>query len=79
MESGTLLYMTGEEIHAGDRVQYKGTFATVVFVSDGEIEESTPGYDDYGGSGRGIVVCDDDGVTEAIGEPDELLSFVDRG
>jgi RecJ-like exonuclease len=54
-------------------------FATVVFVSDGETEESTPGYDDYGGSGRGIVVCDDDGATETIGEPDEMLSLVNRG
>lgn len=79
MESGPLLYLTGEEVHAGDRVQYKGTFATVVFVSDGETEESTPGYDDYSGSSRGVIVCDDDGLTQAIGEPDEMLSFVDRG
>lgn len=71
MESGPLLYLTGEEIHAGDRVQYKGMFATLVFVSDGETEESTPGYDDYGGLRRGILVCDDDGGKETSGKPDE--------
>lgn len=72
-------YLTGEEIHAGDRVQYNGTYASVVFVSDGDTEESSPGYDDYSGSSRSIVICDDDGVTTVVGEPDERLSFVDRG
>lgn len=72
-------YSTGEEVHAGDRVQYEGTFATIVFVSDGESEEFSPGYNDYVGATRGIVVLDDDGATMDIGEPDERLSFVDRG
>jgi hypothetical protein len=79
MNSEPLLYSTGEDVHAGDRVQYEGTFATVVFVSDGEAEEFSTGYDDYTGSGRGLVIRDDDGVTSVIGEPDERLSFVDRG
>jgi hypothetical protein len=29
-------YLTGGAVHAGDRVRYKGTACTVVFVSDGE-------------------------------------------
>jgi len=72
-------YLTGEEIHAGDRVQYGGTYATVVFVSDGESEQAAPGYEDYRGTTRGVVLCDDDGVTTDVGEPDEKLCFLDRG
>ena len=72
-------YSSGEEVHAGDRVQYDGTFATIVFVSDGESEEFQPGYEDYTGNSRGVVIKDDDGATAQIGEPDERLYFVDRG
>ena len=79
MDSESLQYTTGEELHAGDRVQYDGTYATVVFVSDGETEESSAGYDDYSGSRRGVVLRDDDGVTTQLGEPDERLIFVQRG
>lgn len=78
MISEPLQYLTGEEIHAGDRVQYDGNFATIVFVSDGESEEASPGYGDYSGSSRGMVLRDDDGATRSIGEPDERLSFVER-
>lgn len=78
MESEALHYITGEDVHAGDRVQYRGTFATVVFVSDGETEEFASGYEDYTGSERGIVICDDDGDTTTLGDPDESLSFIDR-
>jgi len=78
MDSDSLHYFSGEEVHAGDRVQYRGNFATVVFVSNGEAEEFSPGYEDYTGSDRGIMVCDDDGGTTIIGEMDENLSFVDR-
>ena len=79
MEAGPLQYLSGEAVHAGDRVQYNGTYANVVFVSDGETEEAAPGYEDYSGSSRGIVICDDDGVTTAVGEPDERLYFIERG
>jgi len=79
MDTDLLQYMTGEEVHAGDRVQHSGTYATVVFVSNGEREEFSPGYEDYTGSDRGILLCDDDGQTRFIGDPDEMLSFVDRG
>lgn len=72
-------YISGEEVHAGDRVQYKGTYATVIFVGDGDFEEFAPGYEEYTGSDRGVMICDDDGETTHIGEPDEMLSFVDRG
>ena len=36
MDAELLHYTSGEEIQLGDRVQYGGTFATVVVVSDGE-------------------------------------------
>ncbi|HZR20305.1 MAG TPA: hypothetical protein VFE51_23685 [Verrucomicrobiae bacterium] len=79
MNTEPMLYSTGEDVRAGDRVQYDGTFATVVFVSNGESEEFSPGYEDHAGSARGIVLRDDDGGTSDLGEADERLSFVDRG
>lgn len=79
MDSDLLHYITGEEVHAGDRVQRNGEFATVVFVSHGEAEEFMPGYEEYSGWERGVMLCDDDGDTNFIGDPDDLLSFVDRG
>jgi hypothetical protein len=79
MNSEPLCYLTGEEVHAGDRVQYQGNYATVVFVSDGDAEEFSPGYEDYAGSSRGVILRDDDGATAEIGEPDERLAFLDRG
>jgi hypothetical protein len=79
MDSEPLHYPTGEAVHAGHRVQYDGTYATVIFVSDGEVEKLSPGYHDYTGSTRSLVLRDDDGVTSAIGEPDARLSLMDRG
>ena len=74
-----LYYLTGEEVHAGDRVQHNGNYATVVFVSNGDSEEFAPGFEDYTGSERGVMICDDDGGTLHLGEPDAMLSFIDRG
>ncbi len=74
-----LHYVSGEEVHAGDRVQHKGEYATVVFVSDGESEEFSPGFEDHTGSERGVMIADDDGAVTYIGEPDEMLTFLDRG
>lgn len=79
MDSTGLTYITGEEVHAGDRVQYKGTFATVVFVSDGDTEEFAPGYEEHTGSERGVMIRDDDGELTHLGEPNEMLTFLDRG
>lgn len=79
MDSERLAYLTGEEVHVGDRVQYQGVFGTIVVVNDGDNEEFAPGYEDYAGSDRGLMICDDDGSTKFIGYPDERLSFVDRG
>jgi hypothetical protein len=78
MEAGPLLYTTGEEVHAGDRVQYCAGFATVVFVSDGESYEYSNGYEDHVGADRGLIICDDDGTLNTLGEPDEQLVFVGR-
>ena len=72
-------YISGEAVHAGDRVQYDGNYCTVVFVSDGDSEEFAPGFEDYTGSDRGVMICDDDGGTRFVGEPSEILSFIDRG
>jgi hypothetical protein len=71
--------MSGEEVHVGDRIQYDANYGIVVFVNHGEAEECWPGYEDYTGSERGIIVCDDDGGTTSITEPDDRLIFVDRG
>jgi hypothetical protein len=79
MDSAPLLYTTGEEVHAGDRVQYRAVFGTVVYVSDGETCEYATGYEDYSGADRGLMVCDDDGVLNTVGEQDEQLVFVGRG
>ena len=79
MDAELLHYTTGEEIELGDRVQYGGTFATVVVISDGENYQLAPGFEDYAGAERGLLICDDDGTTNSINDADEQLTFVERG
>lgn len=79
METNVLHYLNGNEVHAGDRVRYKGAAANVVFVSDGESGEFLPGYRDYVGYEPGIMLCDDDGEMMFIYDPDENLEFAHRG
>ncbi len=79
MSSDQLFYLSGEEVKAGDRIQIAGNYATVVFVSNGDTYEYTAGYDDYAGSDRGLVVCDDDGALTTLTEPGPEMVFVDRG
>jgi hypothetical protein len=79
MDNELLHYTTGEEVQLGDRVQYGGVFATVVVVSDGETYQVAPGYEDYAGVERGLMVCDDDGGLNAVSETDEQLTFQERG
>jgi hypothetical protein len=79
MESASLLYTSGEDIHAGDRVQYRGTYATVVVVSDGENYELASGYEDHAGAERGVIICDDDGSLTTLNDYDDQLIFVERG
>jgi hypothetical protein len=79
MDAELLNYTTGEEIQLGDRVQFGGTFATVVVVSDGETCQTASGYEDYAGIERGVMVCDDDGVLNTLSDTDERLVFVERG
>jgi hypothetical protein len=79
MDTEQLRYTTGEEIQLGDRVQHLGTFATVVVVSDGDSYQTAPGYEDYAGVERGLMICDDDGVLTSLDEMDERLVFVERG
>ncbi len=74
-----VLYITGEEVHAGDRVQHRGTFGTVVVVSAGDNSEFSPGYEDHSGADRGILVCDDDGTVNFVHETDVDLTFIGRG
>jgi hypothetical protein len=78
MES-PLQYLSGEDVKAGDRIQQGGVYGTVVFVSDGDAYEFTTGYEDYAGSPRGLVICDDDGTLTTLGEPGEQVMFIDRG
>ena len=79
MSIDLLNYITGEEIQIGDRVQYRGTYGTIVFLSNGDQEEFMPGYESYAGTDSGVVVCDDDGETTHLSFPDEMLTFIDRG
>jgi hypothetical protein len=79
MDAEPLYYITGEEVQLGDRVQYDGTFATVVMVSDGEECQLALGYEDYSGAERGLMICDDDGGLNTIDDTDARLVFVDRG
>jgi hypothetical protein len=79
MDSAPLLYLTGEEVHVGDRVQYRASYATVVFVSNGEDYECATGYEDHAGADRGVIICDDDGGLTTLGEPSEDLVYMGRG
>jgi hypothetical protein len=79
MDAELLHYTTGEEIQIGDRVQYGGTFATVVVVGDGDAYQLASGYEDYAGAERGLMVCDDDGTLNTLSDTDERLIFVERG
>jgi len=79
MDAEQLCYTSGEEIQIGDRVQFDGTYATVVVVSDGETYQTAPGFEDHAGVERGVTVSDDDGTVTTIGDLDARLIFVDRG
>ena len=79
MDAELLHYTSGEEVQLGDRVQFDGTLATVVVVSDGEDCQTAPGYEDYSGAERGLVICDDDGALNTVDDTDARLLFVDRG
>jgi len=67
---------TGGEIRLGDRVSYRGTYATVVVVSDGLHCRHAPGYSEYEGIGEMVVICDDEGMTHSLREVDERLKLL---
>jgi hypothetical protein len=79
MDAELLQYTTGEGIQIGDRVRYGGVLATVVVVSDGDTYQVAPGYEDYAGADRGLMICDDDGALNTLSETDEQLTFEERG
>jgi hypothetical protein len=79
MDSDQLQYFSGEDVKVGDRVQLAGNYGTVVFVSTGDTYEFSPGYEDYAGTERGLVFCDDDGGLTTLSEPGAELVFMDRG
>jgi hypothetical protein len=79
MDAELMQYTSGEGVQVGDRVQYGGVFATVVVVSDGETYQVAPGYEDYAGVERGLMICDDDGTLTTLNETDERLTFEERG
>ena len=71
-------YLTGGEVHAGDRVRYKGSSARVLFVSDGDSGDFSPGYSDYRGHEAGIMRSGEEDALTFLREPDEDLEFVGR-
>ena len=71
-------YLTGQKVHAGDRVRYKGEAATVVFVTDGEGGEFSGGYEEYFGHEAGIMLHDDNGELNFLSEPGEDLELIRR-
>jgi hypothetical protein len=77
-DSGQVLtrYFTGGAVQLGDRVSFRGQYATVVFISNGEQEECMSGYEDYRGYDAGVVICDDDGETTFVREGDEALQVL---
>jgi hypothetical protein len=78
MHSKLLSYSSGQDVQLRDRVEYRGVFATVVFVTDGEDSEWSPGYEGYSGYDRGLVVRDDDGTLTSVQETDEQLVLARR-
>lgn len=71
-------YLTGGEVRAGDRVQYKDVPYRVVFVSDGDGGDFSPGYADYLGHEAGIMLRGEEDVLTFLPEPDEDLELVSR-
>ena len=69
-------YLTGEKVHARDRVRYQGEAATVAFVSDGEGGEFSSGYEDYFGQEAGIMLRDDEGELIFLAEPGDDLELI---
>ena len=71
-------YFNGSEVHAGDRVRYKGESGNIVFVSDGDGGEFLSGYVDYQGCDAGIMFCDDAGELTFVSDLNENLEFLRR-
>jgi len=71
-------YVTGQKVHAGDRVRYHSETATVAFVSDGEQGEFCSGYEDYYGQEAGIMLRSDDGELTFLAEPGDDLELLHR-
>ncbi len=76
MKSAMQHYFNGDTVHVRDRVRFKGVAATVVFVTDGEEGEFSPGYEDYYGHEAGLMICDDDGDLTFLHEPAEDLELI---
>ncbi len=74
-----VLYLTGDPVCPGDRIQHRGTYGRIVFVTDGDVFQAEPGYDSYAGSERGLMICDDDGSLTFLSEPDDQLELIGRG
>ncbi len=71
-------YITGEEIHAGDRVHYREQAGNIVFVSDGDSGEFASGYAEYYGHEAGVMFSSDDGELSFLPEPTEDLELIRR-
>jgi plastocyanin len=71
-------YITGAEIHAGDRVRFRETSGNIVFVSDGDSGEFANGYAEYYGHDAGVMFCSDEGELTFFSEPPEDLELIGR-
>jgi hypothetical protein len=71
-------YITGDDVHAGDRVRYREQSGTIVFVSDGDAGEFASGYAEYYGHEAGVMFCSDDGELTFLPEPNEDLELIRR-
>lgn len=76
MKPCLLHYLGGGEVRVGDRVRYKGVAGRVVFVSDGEDGEFSPGFSDYRGYEAGLMIFGDDGEMMFVIEPNEFLELI---
>ena len=71
-------YLTGEAIHAGDKVAFAGVSSIVVFVND--TKEYLPGFTSEGWQhvGSGFMIQQPNGALIFLPEADEDLRLINR-
>jgi len=69
-------YLTGETIHAGDKVVFAGVPSVVVFVND--TKEYLPGFEGWQHEDSGFMIQQPNGALIFLPEADEDLRFIAR-